>query len=191
MRVTPLVVDPTRSNVRLRTFAQGLLSRLAHDLELGCRVIEGTAERGERDNEGVAKLAFLVAGIEVNGTLKNNRVDASVLTSSEQEDVLTKMQKDVFQLERAHVKDAKVRVEATLTGGNARVRIETPNGRTVERSVKVRLEPEASGGARASGAFELSLASLGATPVKGPMNAFRVKDEVEVLFDVVLSPPKS
>jgi hypothetical protein len=37
---------------------------------------------------------------------------------------------------------------------------------------------------RVSGRLELSIAGLGGGTVKGPMNAFRVKDTVEVLFDL-------
>ena len=40
---------------------------------------------------------------------------------------------------------------------------------------------------RARGAFEISLASIGARVIKAPMGAFRVKDHVRVTFDVVFA----
>lgn len=189
--MTKLAVDPEKSSVRIRTFAQGLLSRLAHDLELVCRGIEGTAERPSADR-GSADVVVPIAKIDVAGTLKNGRVDPAGLSPSDREDVLRKMRREVFH-ERDEASSV-VRIEATLeTGkeaGKARVRVIPPNGRAVERSASVRLEPEGDTGARASGSFELSLDAIGSDPVKGPMNAFRVKDSVEILFDVVFTEPR-
>jgi len=177
-----LAVDPEKSRVRIRTFAEGLFSRLAHDLELVCHGVEGTAERVSAEKASV-NLEVPIANIEIAGTLKHGRVDPSGLSPSDRDDALRKMRREVF-----HAKDgapAAVRVEATLEDDKARVRVVPPNGRAVERSVPVRIEPEREGGARASGTFDLSLDAIGSDPVKGPMNAFRVKDSVEVLFDVV------
>jgi hypothetical protein len=97
------------------------------------------------------------------------------------------MRHDVF-----HARDAtgSVRVEARVEAGRAHVRVVPPNGRVVERSVPIRLEARPDAGARVSGSFELSLDALGSDPVKGPMNAFRVKDAVEVLFDVTFVEPR-
>ena len=177
--MTKLTVDPEKTQVRIRTFAEGLFSRLAHDLELVCRGVEGTAERSSPD-KGLATLSVPIAKIEIAGTLKNGRVDPAGLSPSDRDDVLRKMRRDVF-----HAKDASgaVTVEATLEAGRARVRVIPPTGRSVDRPVSVRLEP-ADAGARVTGSFELSLDSIGSAPVKGPMNAFRVKDSVEILFDV-------
>jgi len=49
----------------------------------------------------------------------------------------------------------------------------------------VRLEPKGDTGTRVTGTFDVSLSAIGSDPVKGPMNAFRVKDSVEVLFELV------
>lgn len=177
--VSKLTVDPEKTHVRIRTFAEGLFSRLAHDLELVCRGVEGTAERPSAET-GSATLSVPIAKIDIAGTLKHGRVDPAGLSPSDREDALRKMRRDVF-----HAKDGTgvVRVEATLEAGRARVRVIPPNGRSVERPASVRLEP-GDMGARVSGSFELSLDALGSDPVKGPMNAFRVKDSVEILFDV-------
>lgn len=178
--MSKLTVAPDKSQIRIRTFAEGLFSRLAHDLELVCRGIEGTAERPSAET-GSASLEVPIAKIDVAGTLKSGRVDPAGLSPSDRDDVLRKMRRDVF-----HTSDGSgsVRVEATVEAGKARVRVVPPNGRAVERSVSVRMEPAADSAARVSGSFELSLDALGSDVVKGPMNAFRVKDTVEVLFDV-------
>lgn len=179
--MTKLVVDPERTDVRIRTFAEGLFARLAHDLELVCRGVDGAADRPNAD-EGSATLFVPIAKIAVAGTVEDGRVNPDKLSPSDREDILRKMRHDVFFARGGA--DATVRVEAALEAGRARVTIVPPNGRVAERSVSVqRTDTEA--GARVSGRFELSLAAIGASPVKGPMNAFRVKDSVEILFDVL------
>jgi hypothetical protein len=191
-----LVLDGGKSRVRMRTFAEGLFARLAHDLELVCRDVRGTAERSDAPStkapgapgSGSVSLEVPIFQIDVNGTLKDDRVDPNGLSASDREDCLGKMRKDVFHTQN---KDAVVRVEAMIENGQARARVIPPNGKTVERSVSVRItttsEDDAS--VRASGTLTLSLAAIGSDTVKGPMNAFRVKDNVEVLYDLVFRPP--
>ncbi|MBX3224441.1 MAG: hypothetical protein KF795_28250 [Labilithrix sp.] len=182
--MTKLVLDPDRSRVRIRTFAEGLFARLAHDLELVCRDVSGSGERMSPE-QGSARVEVPIGKIDVAGTLRDGQVDPKGLSASDREDCLGKMRKDVF-----HAGDgALVRVEATVEAGKARVRIIPPSGRTVERPVSVRLEPEGESGARVTGSFDLSLSALGSDPVKGPMNAFRVKDSVEVRFELVFAEP--
>jgi hypothetical protein len=178
--VTKLVLDPAKTRVRIHTFAEGLFARLAHDLELECRDVSGTAERGA-DDKGSATLEIPVGRIEVVGTLKDGRVDTRALSSSDHEDILLKMRKDVFHATDRD--DAVVRVQATLQGKSAHVRVQPPNGRDVERSVTVRVETNDEA-VLVSGTLPLSLVALGSDTVKGPMNAFRVKDGVEVFFEV-------
>jgi hypothetical protein len=179
--VTKLVLNPDKSCVRLHTFAEGLLARLAHDLELECRGISGTAERAEAGS-GSATLEAPIGRIEVNGTLEKGRVDPRGLSASDRQDVLGKMKKDVF-----HVDEGVVRIEAKLESGRASIRVVPPRGPAVERSISVRVEPDG-GATRVSGMLPLSLSAIGADAVKGPMNAFRVKDTIEVHFDVVFVP---
>ena len=180
--MTKLVLDPARSRVRIQTFAQGLLARLAHDLELVCRSLTGGAERTSTD-KGSASVEVPIGAIEVAGTLKDGRVDPNGLSPSDREDCLVKMRRDVFHTTSGTA--AIVRIEATLEAEKARVRLVPPNGRALERVVPVRLQPEGDAGTRVSGRFDVSLSAIGSDPVKGPMNAFRVKDSVEVLFELV------
>src|SRR5262249_41011437 len=92
--------------------------------------------------------------------------------------------------------NASVRVEAKLLAApspgktpNATVRVTPPRGRSVEKSVTLSMEEERERETvRVSGRLEISLSSLGASTVKGPMNAFRVRDAVEVRFDLVFRP---
>jgi hypothetical protein len=184
--VTDLVLDASRSRVRLQTFAEGLLARLAHDLELACGDLSGTASRtGEGGGtSGKAHVTAPLRGITISGVLaKDGRVDERGLSAGEKKDAVTKMQHDVF-----HASDAGVvNVDVQLEGSSARVRVSPPSGKALDVIVRpdVRAEGE---GLRATGSFEVSLSALGSDVVKGPMNAFRVKDKVKVLFDVVFQP---
>jgi hypothetical protein len=182
--VPSFVVDTAKSRARIRTFAQGLLARLAHDLELTCHGLTGKGDQTAAES-GTASLEIPIAKIEVAGTLKGERVDPNGLSPSDRADCLEKMVRDVFHT-RASDGDV-VRVEASLEAHGARVRITPPRGRAVERTVALRIAREGEG-TRVTGRFDLSLEALGSDPVKGPMNAFRVKDQVEVLFDVVFAP---
>jgi hypothetical protein len=181
--VTDLVLDAARSRVRIQTFAEGLLARLAHDLELVCNDLSGTATQSG-DANGTASIAVPLRGFAVAGVLgKDGRVDDRGLNPSEQRDCIAKMHNDVFHARP----DAVVRVEAHLDGGSARIRVVPPNGKAVETVVRPEVQRDGDA-VRASGSFEVSLMAIGSDVVKGPMGAFRVKDKVKVIFSVAFVP---
>ncbi len=181
-----LVLVPEKSSVRIHTFAEGMFSRLAHDLELRCTKLEGRATRSDSaPDSGTATLEVPIEGIAFGGILHGDRVDESGLSVGSPSDVIEKMHKDVFQGRAS----GPVRLEVTLDAGSARIRIVPPNGRAVERTVRPTLTDEAGGSVRVKGMVDVSLAAIGSATVKGPMGAFRVKDRIEVLFDAVFAPP--
>lgn len=180
-----LVLVPEKSSVRIHTFAEGMFSRLAHDLELRCTKVEGRATRHAlTPDSGTATLEVPIAGIQFGGILHGDRVDENGLNVGSPSDVLEKMHKDVFQGRS----NGNVRIEVTLDGGSARVRLVPPNGRAIERTTRPSLEDLPGGEVRVKGTVDVSLAAIGSATVKGPMGAFRVKDRVDVLFDVVFAP---
>lgn len=179
-----LVLDSERSLVRVRTFAEGFLSKLAHDLELVCRDLRGDAERGG-DKRGSARVEVPVSAIAIGGVLKNGYVDANAMSGFERSEALSKMRKDVFQ---TAAKDAVVRASATVDGTSARFALAFPNGRELEREGTFTFVEDGPDTVRVSGSFSLSLQAIGSAPVKGPMNAFRVKDSVELLFELAFTP---
>lgn len=165
-------LDAKRSSIRIRTFAEGLFSKLAHDLELQCRDLSGSGP-----DERSCIITIPVRGIDVAGTLKNGCVDAGGLSPSDREDCLGKMRREVF-----HGADA-ITVEANLD----KVKVISPKGKTVSKTVSLETKKQDDGSLRVLGVIPLSLNAIGSDPVKGPMNAFRVKDLVEVHFDVVFT----
>lgn len=187
--MSDLVLDPSRSRVRIQTFAEGLFARLAHDLELLCNEVSGTAltnaetTPGGGKTTGTASVEAPLRGMVVAGVLgKDGRVDPRGLSPSEQRDALAKMQQDVFHAGP----DAVVRIEAHHDGDGARIRLVPPAGKAVESVVRPEVQVDA-GAVHARGSFEVSLAAIGSDVVKGPMGAFRVKDRVKVIFDVVFT----
>ena len=184
--VSVLILDSARSRVRIQTFAEGLFARLAHDLELSCTGLTGSAtqEGADGGDTGSARLEGPLRDINVTGVIgKDGSVDERALTPGERREIAAKMQSDVFHARP----DATVRVEAAFEGGRARVRIQPPNGTCVEVFVEPEITREGAE-LRARGTFEISLTSIGSNVIKAPLGAFRVKDHVRVSFDVVFQP---
>ena len=170
-----MILDAARSQIHIRTFAEGLMARLAHDLDLVATAVQGTA------SEDGAQLQIPLAGLAVAGVLgKDGSVDPRVLSVADQRSILEKMHADVFRVAPGGV----VVVDAAQQGPRAMARLQFPNGRTAEVPVQVHLRE----GARVVGELTLSLEAIGSLVVKGPMNAFRVKDRVTVAFDLVFVP---
>ena len=152
--------------MRIHTFAEGLFSKLAHDLELDCEGLRGTLDGGQ------AVIEAPIESIRVVGTLGKG-----TLSDSDKRDILEKMRREVFRAERGNVV-----IEATRDG----MRIRVPSGASASLPA-----PNIEGSAdriSAKGSFELSMSSTGAGVVKGPMGAFRVKDRVVVHYDVSFQP---
>lgn len=189
--MTAFSLDAAASRATVLTFAEGLFARLAHDLSLVASLARGTATRDEAGTVA-AKLEIEVGAIAIEGVVTGGVVDRTAMSPAERRDCLAKMRAEVFRSGA----DAVVRVEVTLgaLSPRARVRVIMPSGRAVEVDAPVHLEEtvrECPAGPRravhARGDLELSLVALGAGVVKGPMNAFRVRDAVRLSFDVVFA----
>jgi hypothetical protein len=168
------------SRIALRTRAKGLLSRLAHDLEIVAEGFDGSVEiDGERWS---GELRLPVKGLVVAGALRGGHVDRDVLSPSERAEI----KRRIVSL---HLKVEAVEVSLrgdSLSGGEAVVRAGKAEQR-VRFSVAV---DRGDGGALAGeGRIRLSLAALGVGEVKGPLGAFKLDDAVEVHFVVKLAPP--
>lgn len=182
--MTELLLDTEKSRIRVHTFAEGLFARLAHDLELACKDLTGKATRaeGEGSPKGTATLEIPLRGFCVEGVLKDGQVDARAMSPTDQRECIAKMHHDVFHARP----DGVVRVEVHVEASSARVRIVPPNGKAIEVVTKPDIVAEGES-FRAKGTLDVSLSAIGSDIVKGPMNAFRVKDKVLVHFDVVFS----
>ncbi len=167
------VLDAAQSPILLRTKAEGLLSRVAHDLEIEAEGVTGEGEDGEPSR---ARLRVPVAAMRVVGVVRRGEVDESVLSEADRRDIERRIREDVFRGVEA------IEVDGELVGNRLRARVRVGRGREqpVESSVEAMRAPER---VKVQGSLSLSLRSLGLQAPKGPMGAFRVADRVEVRFD--------
>lgn len=177
-------LDPSRSRVAVYTFAEGLLSALAHDLEIVAMDVSGEAD-GDK-----AELRIAVGSLRVIGAMKRGRLDRDVLSASDRDAIEKQIRSEVLP-------GVEVVARGERAGGSASVELTVPRGKPARVSCKVHVsdEPGATADAqdaqstrvRIKGTADVSLKAIGAPPVKGPMGAFRVSDKVRVDFDLVFS----
>lgn len=170
-------IDEKGSTVIVRTRATGVLARLAHDLE-----IRSTEVRGSATTEGdswTAEASLPVASLRVIGARKGDRVDPGVLSADDRAEIERKIREEVF----GGKGDIAVRAEgSTRMRGEGAVSIGgSPRGRI--RLAQAATEAD-DGSVSVSGRSEVSLRALGIADVRGPLNAFRVSDTVEVVYNL-------
>jgi len=155
------------ASVRVFTFKDGLLSRLAHDLQIRATdweiVVEGDAVRGR----------FGLAGLRVDGAVEHGRVADGALASSDRAKIERTMADDVLELRRYPVASfdgvldrAALRVTGKLT----------LHGRTVELApIAVREDGD-------SLALEVTLvpSRWGIAPYRALAGALKLQDRVVI-----------
>lgn len=182
--MTKLTLDSASSKLTIHTWAEGMLSALAHDLEL---TAGGLSASGSQDgDEFDLELTVPVSSIRVRGTVKGGQVDESGLKPGDKADVEKKIQKDVLKVTSVV---AKVRGKAAEGDTEVRcdVNVEVGKGRS---SVPTRasVERKASGEVVAKGSAMVKLSELSIKPIKGPLGSFKLKDGVEVSYELILKP---
>jgi hypothetical protein len=179
MEPVTLIIDSANSKLSIRTRATGMLARLAHDIELAAADIRGQAVRNDEGFSG--ELVVPVSGLRVVGQLHGDRLDPAGISNSDRLEIERKIREEVF----LGTKEIHLRGRGTAWN-RADVTVETTRGKM---SVPISIRgSEADGRVRISGRTELSLAALGVREIKGPVGAFKVKDAVEVLFEIILRP---
>ena len=180
MSSSSLLVDATAALITVRTRAEGLLARLAHDLELTAREVSGKVTV---DGEAwTADLSVPVAALRVEGALHHGELDRSALSASDRAQAEQKMRDDVFF---GGARLVKATAHGTSrTGGEATITI---GSRSQRVPLTLSVAATAGGLTRATGQLTVSLTQLGVKPIKGPLGAFRVNDAVEILFALPLS----
>ena len=175
-------IDLQASTVTLRTRAKGLLSKLAHDLEIQAEGFDGEVE--VQDEEWKATLRFPVSSLTVVGALKGDKVDRAILSSSDRAEIERKIREEVL---------ATSEIVATAEGTDRKGGKVVVKARRGEQSRRVSLTTEERPGGEivAYGSTDLSLRALGVDEIKGPLGAFKVDDRVEVAFWIMLAAPAS
>lgn len=171
-------IEPHATRVHIYTFAEGLFAKFAHDLALNAVPSGG----GVSTNEGATvALSFDVNNITVLGVRRREFVDAEVLRFEEKDEIERRIRTEFFP---AKEKNHFIDVEGELKNGRALFTFTTPEGRKTHLAadVKAGIGEET---ALITGLCKLSLSSLGIGPIKGPLGAFKVKDEVHIDFHAV------
>jgi hypothetical protein len=177
-------IDPATSSLRVETRAKGMLAKLAHDLS-----IEGAGPTGTcrvEDGRFTLELELPVAALRVAGVRKGARVDTSVLSRGDLEDIHRKLKDEVL----AGRSSVAVRATGAAPAEGARsVRAEVVvrAGRG-EQKLHVDVALEGGGERRvATGVTRVSLEALRIPPVKAPLGAFRVDDAIEITAHLELA----
>jgi hypothetical protein len=175
MEARRLIVDAARTTLEIRTFAEGALSGLAHDLSLIAAGVSGSATAGDNPE---ADLLVSVGGIHVRGVLRNGAVDPGSPSRIERHEIEKRIRQDVLPGTDA------VSVQLRVRGTQAEARVQWARGSTTV-SFSMVLEKAGDTEWHTRGSTALSLAALGVKPIYGPLRAFRVADRIEVHWDAV------
>lgn len=168
---------PEDSTLHVETRAKGMLAKLAHDLHIDAKLSSVTVERSTK-----VTAELRPEDLTVRGVLKGASVDRSVLSAGDVRSIQEKIRAEVFT--RPIRCSASLGAAGSLEGSvNADLTFQLGAKQTSTRSTVALVT--ADGKTTARGRATLALTSLGITPPKGPLNAFRVDDEVLVVFALV------
>lgn len=159
--------------IHVYTFKDGLLARLAHDLQL-------TLERFEIHREGAAVTGrFWPASLRVDGVMrKDGALDTATLSAADRTKIAGNMADEILHLDR--------HPEARFAGATHGTMIEGELT-LVGVSRPVRAEVQASGG-RLRAEFTLVPSRWGIPPYKALAGAIRLQDRVLVRVDLPADP---
>jgi hypothetical protein len=172
-------LDAQRSRVRLRTYAKGLLSALAHDLELEASPTGAI----ERDGDGwKATLDVKADAIKVLGVLRRGRVHTDVLSASDVREIERKIREEIF----APSASIAVDVRGTPERPDATFHMSPPRAGSAKAkaTIDVKADDEV---IEAKVKGTLSMRALGLAEVRGPLGAFVIKDDVDIEAMLVFS----
>ncbi|MGD8859875.1 MAG: YceI family protein [Myxococcales bacterium] len=160
------------ATIRVFTFKEGLLSRLAHDLQLTLRRFELSLQGGKVHGR------FELGSLHVDGAVEGGHVVASTLGDSDRRKIERSMADDVLHFERHPV--------ATLEGelqprGDGRFGL---TGTLELAGMRAPVAGELRAGDRITGAFELRPTEWGIKPFKALGGALKIQDRVRVEVDL-------
>ncbi|MCA9693050.1 MAG: YceI family protein [Nannocystaceae bacterium] len=162
--------------LRVFTFKDGLLARLAHDLQLTLGRF-----RIARDGDAVTG-TFWPETLMVDGAVKRGAIDHGALSESDRAKILESMRADVLHT-RAHP-EISFQGQLAVDGATCKVRgALTLVGQT--KPVEARL---ALAGGRIRGEIELVPSRWGIRPFKALAGAIKMQDRVLVTIDAPWEP---
>lgn len=164
------------------TFKDGLLARLAHDLQIRC-------ERFEVKREGTAITGrFTLSSLRVDGAVERGRVADSVLSASDRKKIEATMHDDVLEVSRFG--EATFRGTITRGDGEPRARI---GGTLGLHGREVELAPVTAELRDGRWTIEITLvpSRWGIAPYRALAGALKLQDRVIVRVSVDDAPGES
>lgn len=163
-----MTISPPKATCRVFTFKEGLLSRIAHDLEIDVERFEV-----EIDEDDVTA-SFEASSMRVLHAMKNGRPAPGTLSTGDRRKIEETIQTDVLQTS----KHRAIRFSGTSKRSDDEV---TVDGKLLlhgaERPVRVVFRPE---GGQLVGSVSLDQREFGITPYTAMMNTLRIQPVVRV-----------
>ncbi|MCA9719408.1 MAG: YceI family protein [Myxococcales bacterium] len=166
----------SEATIRVFTYKDGLLARLAHDLRL-------TLERFELELEdGDARGRFWPESLRVDGVMKRGGLDERGLSDGDKQKIIENMRREI--LLTARHPEITFTGTATRRGDAVAVRGQLE---LVGRAAPVELTLREAGG-RLSGELELTPTRWGVKPYKALAGAIKLQDRVTVRVELPAPP---
>ena len=163
------------NTIDIFTFKDGLLSRVAHDLQLRLERFEVSV------NEEMVVGTFWPDSLEILGPVKRGKLDPGGLKKRDRADIKKNIQKDIL-----HTRDHPVvKLEAKRLGNRLQGTLALrgrPRPITIETQVRNQ---------RMEGEIELRPSLWGIPPFKALMGAIKLQDRVLVRFSIALESDKN
>lgn len=158
--------------IRVFTFKEGLLSRLAHDLRLtlGCFELELT--------DGSVRGRFELDSLHVDGAVMDGRLDEGALSGGDRAKIEASMREDVLDTVRHPRAELSAKLESRGAGGMHLAGTLELAGRTAPVAGALAVAD------RITGRFEIVPSRWGIKPFKALGGALKIQDRVVVEVDL-------
>lgn len=160
-------LSPADVDIRVFTFKEGLLSTVAHDLQIKVNRFEIVVD----PNSGAVRARIEAGSLEVVCAMKDGREDPGTLSASNKADIQDNIRKDVLN----SAKFISIVFESTSVSDTAVTGKLTLHGVTREIRLAVRQE-----GARRVGEVRLDQREFGIKPYSALLGALKIQPEVLV-----------
>jgi hypothetical protein len=186
-------IDPARSDLRILVYRAGRLAHLGHNHVVEARAIEGRVDLTPDPEHSEFRLSIPVTELVVDDAAARARSGDAFTDPIEPESIAGTRKNMLGPQVLAAERWPEIRLDGRLLEGplDASVLAVTISIRGIEqeRQIPVRIRALSRRELGVSGQFSVRQTELGMTPVTAVDGALRVRDEVELVFDLVAVRP--